>query len=356
MNDIFFMKEAIKQAKNGVGFVNPNPLVGSIIVKNSKIIGTGYHKKFGNSHAEINALKQAGKKSENATIYITLEPCFHHGKTPPCVDVIISAGITRCVIASKDPNPKVNGKSIKKLRENGVEVDVSVCKEEAKEIIKPFFKFIRTKLPFVYLKLGITLDGKIATASYNSKWITNTSARHHSHQLRSKYMSLLVGANTIIKDNPSLTCRIKGKNNPYRIILDGNLKIPKTSKVLKNNEDKKTIIITSKDNKKKSINYNANFIFLKGKKFSFKEILVALGKLNIDSILVEGGNKIISQAFKENIIDEGDIIVAPKIIGDSKAVSFVSGFSTNLIKDSIYLKNLEIKKIGNNVCFHFKKS
>ena len=358
-----YMKFAIKLAKQGEGKVNPNPMVGAVVVKDDVIIGKGYHKVFGKAHAEVYALEEAGKLARNATIYVTLEPCSHFGKTPPCAEKIIKMGIKRCVIGSNDPNPKVAGKGIEMLRAAGIEVTRNVLKEECDELNQVFFKYIKSEIPYLFLKCGITMDGKIALSNGVSKWITNEKAREKVQYYRNKFMGIMVGINTVLYDNPSLTARIENGVNPFRIIVDPNLKITEEYNVIKNNEDEKTIIITSvinKNNEKiKKIEKNKKikFIFLEGKCFSMNDMLREIGKQGIDSVLLEGGETLISRAFSEKVIDGGEIFISNKIFGDNNAKSFVSGFAAENTDEAITLDNIKYNVYDSNIGveFYFKR-
>ena len=367
-----YMRMAIELAKKGAGAVNPNPMVGAVVVKNGEVIGRGHHKFFGGPHAEVYALEEAGEKAEGATIYVTLEPCSHYGKTPPCAKKIIDMGIKKCFIGSSDPNPKVAGKGVAMLKEAGIEVVENVLKEECDEVNQVFFKYIKTKIPYLFVKCGITLDGKIALSNGISKWITNSIAREKVQYYRNKFMGIMVGINTVLTDNPSLTARIENGVNPFRIIVDPNLQIDENCKVVKNNEDEKTVIITSQKNlftedtenteiqikqKRLSEENKVKFIFIDGEKFSFKEMLEEIGKTGIDSILLEGGETLISLAFEENVIDGGEIFIANKILGDSRAKPFISGFVREKMEEAVQLTNVRNNIYGENVGmeFYFKK-
>ncbi|WP_036099342.1 bifunctional diaminohydroxyphosphoribosylaminopyrimidine deaminase/5-amino-6-(5-phosphoribosylamino)uracil reductase RibD [Leptotrichia sp. oral taxon 215] len=367
-----YMRMAIELAKKGAGAVNPNPMVGAVVVKNGEVIGRGYHKFFGGPHAEVYALEEAGEKAEGATIYVTLEPCSHYGKTPPCAKKIIDMGIKKCFIGSSDPNPKVAGKGVAMLKEAGIEVVENVLKEECDKVNQVFFKYIKTKIPYLFVKCGITLDGKIALSNGISKWITNSIAREKVQYYRNKFMGIMVGINTVLTDNPSLTARIENGVNPFRIIVDPNLQIDENCKVVKNNEDEKTMIITSQKNlftedtenteiqikqKRLSEENKVKFIFIDGEKFSFKEMLEEIGKTGIDSILLEGGETLISLAFEENVIDGGEIFIANKILGDSRAKPFISGFVREKMEEAVQLTNVRNNIYGENVGmeFYFKK-
>ena len=367
-----YMQMAIELAKKGAGGVNPNPMVGAVVVKNGKVIGRGYHKFFGGPHAEVYALEEAGKEAEGATIYVTLEPCSHYGKTPPCAKKIIDMGIKKCFIGSSDPNPKVAGRGVAMLKEAGIEVVENVLKKECDEINQVFFKYIKSKIPYLFVKCGITLDGKIALSNGISKWITNSIAREKVQYYRNKFMGIMVGINTVLTDNPSLTARIENGVNPFRIIVDPHLKINEDCKVVKNNEDEKTVIITSQKNlftedventeiqmkQKRLVEENkVKFIFIDGEKFSFKKMLEEIGKAGIDSVLLEGGETLISLAFEENVIDGGEIFIANKILGDSGAKPFISGFVREKMDEAIQLTNVRNNIYGENVGmeFYFKK-
>ncbi len=367
-----YMRMAIELAKRGTGAVNPNPMVGAVVVKNGKVIGEGYHKFFGGPHAEVYALEDAGKEAEGAEIYVTLEPCSHYGKTPPCAKKIIDMRIKKCFIGSSDPNPKVAGKGVAMLKEAGIEVVENVLKEECDEINQVFFKYIKTKIPYLFIKCGITLDGKIALSNGISKWITNSIAREKVQFYRNKFMGIMVGINTVLTDNPSLTARVENGVNPFRIIVDPHLKIDENCRVVKNNEDEKTVIITSQKNlfiedtenteiqikqKKLCKENKVKFIFIDGEKFSFKKMLEEIGKTGIDSILLEGGETLISLAFEENVIDGGEIFIANKILGDSSAKPFISGFVREKMEEAVQLTNVRNNIYGENVGmeFYFKK-
>ena len=368
-----YMRMAIELAKKGEGAVNPNPLVGAVVVKDGKVVGKGYHRFFGGSHAEVYALEEAGKEACGATIYVTLEPCSHYGKTPPCAKKIIDMGIKKCFVGSSDPNPQVAGKGVAMLKKAGIEVVESVLKDKCDKLNQVFFKYIKTKIPYLFLKCAITLDGKIATKTGNSKWITNEIAREKVQFYRNKFMGIMVGINTVVLDNPSLTARIQNGVNPFRVVVDPHLKIDENCRVVKNNEDEKTVIITSQKNqfvensenindkdfeikmkqKRLSQNNKVKFIFLDKEKFSFKEMLEEIGKMGIDSVLLEGGESLISLAFKEEVIDAGEIFVANKILGDKNAKPFISGFSKDKMEEAILLNNVKNNIYGENVGMKF---
>lgn len=353
-----YMDLALELAEKGRGYVNPNPMVGAVVVKDGEIIGKGWHKFYGGPHAEVYALDEAGEKAEGATIYVTLEPCSHFGKTPPCAEKIKKMKIKKCVIACLDPNPLVAGRGKKILEDAGIEVIVGVREKEAKELNKVFMKYITEKNPYLFLKCAITLDGKIATNYKDSKWITNEKSREKVQHLRHDFMGIMVGINTLINDNPRLTARIENGVNPFRIVVDPHLRTPLESNFVKMADDNKSIIITSSENinseKAKILeNKNIKFIYMEGYNFSVDEMLRKIGELKIDSVLLEGGSYLISKAFKENRIDGGEIFIAPKILGGG--LPFIDGFDFKEIKDCFHLENVKFNIYDDNISVKFHK-
>ena len=353
-----YMDLALELAEKGRGYVNPNPMVGAVVVKDGEIVGKGWHKFYGGPHAEVYALEEAGAKAEGATIYVTLEPCSHFGKTPPCAEKIKKMKIKKCVIACLDPNPIVAGRGKKILEEAGIEVVVGVREKEAKELNKVFMKYITEKNPYLFLKCAITLDGKIATNERDSKWITNKKSREKVQFLRHEYMGIMVGINTLINDNPRLTARIENGVNPFRIVIDPHLRTPLESNFVNMADDNKSIIVTSKENEKNDKiteleNKNVKIIYMEGFNFSVHEILNKIGELKIDSVLLEGGSFLISKAFKENRIDGGEIFIAPKILGGG--LPFINGFDFKEIKDCFHLQNVKFNVYDDNISVEFHK-
>ncbi len=355
--DSLYMARALDLAKLGVGYVNPNPPVGAVIVKENKIIGEGYHKKYGDTHAEIDAFNNAIEPVEGATMYVTLEPCSHFGKAPPCVKTIINKGIKKVVVAVKDPNPLVAGKGIEILRENGIEVITGVLEDKAKKLNEIFMKFITTRLPFCTLKTAMTLDGKIAAYTGDSRWITNKKSREYVHKMRHKYSSIMVGIGTVLVDNPLLTTRLEnidGKN-PIRVVVDTKGSIPLDAKVLQCNENTKTIIATTEaigKEKVKSIEKTGAEIIitpLKNNKVDLLYLVKILGEKKIDSILLEGGSNLNYSALQEGIVDKIVSFIAPKIIGGSLSKTPVGGEGIPYMKDAISLKDINICKFEDDV-------
>ncbi|HCC68298.1 MAG TPA: bifunctional diaminohydroxyphosphoribosylaminopyrimidine deaminase/5-amino-6-(5-phosphoribosylamino)uracil reductase RibD [Nitrospiraceae bacterium] len=356
MNKDIFMKRALALAARAKGRTSPNPLVGAVIVKGNKIIAQGYHRKAGTPHAEVIALKKAGTECKGATLYVNLEPCCHtEKKTPPCTRLIIESGVKKVVVAMIDPNPKVSGRGIKELKDAGLAVEVGVMEPEARELNEAFIKFITKKEPFVILKVAQSLDGKIATPAGESRWITGEKAQNYVHKLRSSVDAVLVGIGTVLKDNPSLTSRIPGGRDPYRIIIDSFLRIPLDAKVLIHNSDAKTIIATTRDAEKEKINslkaQRVNILVIKdiNGKVDLKALMKELGKLDITSVMIEGGSSINASAFQSGIVDKVMFFTAPKIIGGRDAISSIGGEFTGTLKNSIKMHNLKVKKIGEDI-------
>lgn len=302
MHDLKYMRMALELAKKGSGFVNPNPMVGSVIVKNDAVIGKGYHERFGELHAERNALANVTTSPQGATMYITLEPCCHYGKTPPCTEAILQSGITRVVIGTLDPNPKMSGKSVDILQKNQIHVDIGILEDECKDLIKVFTKFITTKTPYVIMKYAMTMDGKIATYTNKSKWITGEKARLHVQKSRHDYSAIMVGVNTVICDNPLLTCRLNNCKNPIRIICDTNLRTPLSSKIVQTAKNVETIIATCVEDKNahkiyKDMGCEIIVISRKNNHVNLAQLMHILGEKGIDSVLLEGRKHIKLECF-----------------------------------------------------------
>ena len=364
-----YMERALELAKLGEGSTSPNPMVGAVVVKDGKIVGEGYHQKYGGPHAEVFALKEAGEKAIGADIYVSLEPCSHYGKTPPCAQKLINTGIKRAVIAMVDPNPEVAGRGIEMLREAGIEVELGLLKEEAQNLNEIFLKYIKSDYPFVYLKKAQTLDGYIASSSGDSKWITNSAARLEGHKLRHRADAIMVGIGTVIADDPSLTARLESKNgiDPIRIILDPLLEIPLTAKIINQKSTAKTLIITS-DNLNNSAAQIKKEKLLKKKQveiltfetdntnyFNLKKLLIELRDRKISSVLVEGGAKLSHTFLKENLVDKFYYFIAPKIYGGSDGIASFCGEGPKMMSDAVELEILEQKNIDDNILLIAKK-
>jgi diaminohydroxyphosphoribosylaminopyrimidine deaminase/5-amino-6-(5-phosphoribosylamino)uracil reductase len=348
------MQECLTLAKKGIGYVSPNPMVGCVVVKNGKVVGRGYHKIFGKPHAEVNALSIAGRRAVGSTLYVNLEPCSHFGKTPPCADLIISKKVKKVVIAMRDPNPIVNGRGIKKLRAAKIDVLEHVLEANAKKLNEKFVKSVKQKTPFVTLKIAETLDGRIADSTGSSKWITNSQSQKYAHELRAQHDAILVGANTVIKDNPQLNVRHAKGNNPLRVVIDGRLASPIYSKVFKDTAN--TVVFTSAEafnlRKTKVAQLERQGVRVlklssKSKQISLNQVMKQLHKINISSILVEGGANILSQFINEKLADKLVVIIAPKILGDGMhSITLSKNLS---IKKVLQLNNVSVDKLGGDV-------
>jgi len=398
-----FMKIALELANRGKGFVSPNPMVGAVVVKDGVIVGRGWHKAYGKSHAEVNAINDAGSNAKDAVIYVTLEPCNHFGKTPPCTKKIVDAGISKVVMAMDDPNPTVCGGGKKFLQERGIQVVSGICKAQAVKLNEFFIKYTTAKRPFVAVKCASTLDGRIATKTGNSKWITGANSRKYVHQLRHEYDAILVGIDTVKQDDPSLTVRLEVEEqsshncsngqfaiknrpfiNPIRIILDTKLSISENAKVFNpdlnatntnlnaaNTNSKtattnpnttttnpnvtNTIIVTGSNislNKKLILEKKGAIVIetqLKNNQIDFNTLLDILGEKKITSLLIEGGSRIIASAFSANIVDKVFFFYAPKILGGDDGIPICRGNGPKLINDSIDIVNVNVKRFDNDI-------
>jgi diaminohydroxyphosphoribosylaminopyrimidine deaminase/5-amino-6-(5-phosphoribosylamino)uracil reductase len=351
MNDqdkITYMKRAISLASLGEGHVNPNPLVGAIIVKDGHIIGEGYHQQYGGPHAEVNAFNHASEDVTGATLFVTLEPCAHYGKTPPCALKIIEKKIKKVIIAKTDPNPLVNMKGIELLKNAGIEVEYGLLSEEVERQNEIFLKYIQTKTPFVALKYAMTLDGKIATLTHDSKWITNEKSRYYVHQLRNRYMAIMVGVNTIIADDPHLNTRLDTPSrNPIRIILDPHLRIPRDAYVIKTALTQPTILVSDHEDQELKAR-GVQFIVLKSP-FDLKDLMKRLGEEKIDSLLIEGGAFTHAQALEQGIVDKVYTFIAPKLIGGVDALSPVGGKGIPTMNQAYHLKDIHYQTFDDDI-------
>lgn len=347
-SDDEFMQEALSLALKARP--SPNPRVGCVIVKKGKIIGKGYHRFFGDAHAEVHALRSAGSKAKGATMYVTLEPCNHQGKTPPCTRAIKQAGIKRLVAAMQDPHSLVKGRGIRALRNAGVKVEVGLGREAAKMINRFWIKYAQSGIPFIALKAAQTLDGKLAAKTGDSKWITSPQSRRFAHCLRDRYDAIIVGVQTIIADNPRLTARIKGGRNPIKVVFDSSLRTPTNSNILKAG---KTIILTTQGVQISKIQRleKAGVKVLQisnGKEVNLRKGLKALAKLGITSALVEGGPRIHSSFIRQKLPDIGYFFVAPRIAG-GKAIGLLNDLEITRISQAKQLKIISVSRVGSDV-------
>ncbi len=350
-----YMKIAISEAKKGMGFVNPNPMVGAVIVKDGEIISKDYHHKYGEFHAERNAILKCKENIEGAEIYVTLEPCCHQGKTPPCTQAIIESGIKKVYIGSDDPNPLVAGKGISILRQHGIEVVTGVLKEECDSLNRVFFHYIQTNTPYVVMKYAMTADGKIASYSGKSQWISNEISRQNVQKSRLRYSGIMAGINTVLKDNPMLTCRLENGRNPVRIICDSNLRIPLDCNIMQTAREVPTIVACNMDNDIEKIlavsKRGAEVIPTASTDghVNLKELMVKLGKRKIDSILLEGGGELNFSALHSGIVNRMQIYISPKILGGKTAPSPVGGLGFDSPDSAVKLGQFNMTAIGEDI-------
>lgn len=359
MEDRDYMRIALEEAVKGEGWTNPNPMVGAVIVKDGRIIGRGYHRRYGESHAERNAIADCQESMEGAAIYVTLEPCCHHGKQPPCTEAVIREGFSRVVIGSDDPNPLVAGKGIRMLREHGITVDTGVLKEECDAINRVFFHYIRTKTPYVVMKYAMTMDGKIATCTGASRWITGEAARLHVQRSRHRYAGIMVGVGTVLLDDPMLNCRLPEGNSPVRIICDTNLRTPLEAKVVKTAGEIPTILATACEDEKRRRAYEERgceilSVSKEEGHISLSELMRSLGERKMDSILLEGGAELNDSALQAGIVNQVQAYIAPKIFGGRGARSPVGGRGVELPEQVFRLKNCRIQEIGEDILMEWE--
>jgi diaminohydroxyphosphoribosylaminopyrimidine deaminase/5-amino-6-(5-phosphoribosylamino)uracil reductase len=354
-SDKKFMRLALRLAAKARGRTSPNPMVGAVIVKNGKVISSGYHRRAGEPHAEAVALKKAGSAAKGATLYVTLEPCSHTNKrTPPCCPLVIGSGVKRLVVAMIDPNPRVSGNGIRQLRKAGIEVTTGLLENEARKLNEAFIKHVTTGSPFVTLKIAETLDGKIATASGESKWITGEQARKEGRKLRDIHDGILVGINTVVKDDPSLTVRVPGGRDPVRIIVDSSLRIPLEAKVLSGDSPAQTIIATTSDSKARIGNLRelgAEVLTIKSKegRVDLRDLMKKLGKMNIMSVLIEGGAEINASALRAGIVDKVVVFLAPLLMTGTDSLCCIGGASPSKLSQALRLRNVSVKFVGEDL-------
>ena len=351
MTDENFMREALRLARHAEGRTSPNPMVGAVIVLDGKIIAEGWHRRAGTPHAEIHALNMAGNLSRGATLYVTLEPCSHFGRTPPCAQAIVDAGISRVVAAMSDPNPQVAGRGFEILRAAGIKVEVGLLEEEARKLNE--IKWITRKLPFVTLKFGCSLDGKIATSSGESQWITCAESRKFSHGLRDINDAILVGIGTVLADNPSLTTRLVDGKNPVRVIVDSNARTPLESKVVTDKSARTIVAVTANAPPDKiSVLESAGVEIItagSGERVDLKVLMRELAEREITSVLVEGGGTIHFAMLSAGLADKIFAFVAPKIIGGENSLTAVEGAGFDKLSDAVTLKNFTACQLGADV-------
>ena len=366
MDDIFFMRRAIELARNGEGFVSPNPLVGAVIVKEGKILAEGFHRKYGELHAEREALKslcEKGLSAQDSTLFVTLEPCCHEGKQPPCVQTIFQAGIKKVVVGSRDPNPLVHGKGNAFLREQGIEVQEDFLKEECDALNPIFFHYITEKTPYVALKYAMTLDGKISTQSGKSKWITNEKSRLHVHALRKKFSAILCGIDTVLKDDPMLDSRCENPKNPLRIVCDSSLRLPLESRLVQTSKNIPVVAVCVK-NEEKSFLQRKNSLLESGVEVlelspdsenrpDVRELVKILGERGIDSLLVEGGGEVNFSFLQAGLVNRIYAFLGSKIFG-GRGKSPVSGKGVENVEDGFFFTLQNVTNFDGDVLLEYE--
>lgn len=350
-----YMRLAMQLAGNAIGRTSPNPLVGAVIVKDNRVVGCGWHRKAGTPHAEVHALNQAGELAQGADVYVTLEPCAHYGKTPPCAKALVEAKVKNVYGGLLDVNPKVAGKGFKILEDAGIHVEYGFLQDELRKQNEVFFKWIEHKKPFVVLKAAMTLDGKIATATGQSKWITNETSRAYGYKLRDIYDGIMVGINTVIEDNPMLTARVDGGKNPIRIVVDSSLRIDINANVVQDKSAKTIVATTDKADKDKILKLQAQDVDVivvdkdENDKVDIEKLLDILGQKNICSILVEGGATLSGSFVAKKLVDKVYFFIAPKIIGGKEAKTPVAGTGILNLQEALALKDIQIEKIEEDI-------
>ena len=351
MKDEQFMHLALQLAQRGCGWTAPNPLVGAVVVKDGRIIGQGWHQRYGEPHAERNALAACTEDPRGATLYVTLEPCCHHGKQPPCTEAILAAGIAHVVVGSDDPNPLVAGKGIRQLRDHGVTVTEHCLQEECDRLNEVFFHYIQTKRPFVVLKYAMSLDGKIAAYTGASQWITGETARNHVQQQRHRYRGIMVGVGTVLTDTPRLTCRLPGGRSPTRIICDTHLRTPLNANVVTTAQETPTILATCCNDPERQRPYEEAgcqvlCVDERHGHVNLPRLMERLGEMQLDSILLEGGGTLNWAALESGIVQKVQAYVAPKLLGGRTAKTPVEGIGVPTPDQAFLLRNSRITQLG----------
>jgi diaminohydroxyphosphoribosylaminopyrimidine deaminase / 5-amino-6-(5-phosphoribosylamino)uracil reductase len=334
-----YMKMAIALAKKAEGFTSPNPMVGAVIVKKGRVIGKGYHRMCGLPHAEVNALADAGSMAAGATMYVNLEPCDHFGRTSPCTEAVIKGGIRKVVIAMKDPNPINNGRGIKKLNQNGIKTIIGVLEDDAACLNRAYVKFITKRMPYVTVKIAESIDGKIATRTGESKWITSEDARQYVHELRSRNDAVMVGVNTVIRDDPLLLSRMPGAKQPVRVIVDSRFRTPKNAKLFSSAARSPVIIATVNKGKRPDASARVNL----------RALLKELAGMGIASVLVEGGGEVVASLVEDRLADRFLFFISPRIIGGRDAVTSVEGRGIARLKEAMELKDVRIRRFSRDI-------
>jgi len=357
MDDRYLIERTLKLASRARGMTSPNPMVGAVIVRDGRVVAENYHKRPGTPHAEALAIGMAGDNARASTLYVNLEPCCHTDKrTPPCTEAIIEAGIKRVVIAMKDPNPRVSGRGIQRLRDAGIEVISGILEEKARRLNEPYIKYITTKKPFVILKVAMTLDGKIATPEGESRWITGDRSRRMVHRLRSSVDAILTAIGTVKADDPELTARVRGGRHPVRIVIDPRLEIPLNAKILLTPPE--TIIVTrdregmddpATDMKIKNLEKSGISIIFFKEKLDLNWLMERLGEREITSVMIEGGSSLNAHALEDWIVDKAMFFIAPRIIGGRESFPAVGGSGFKRLEDAYRLREVKFRRVGDDL-------
>jgi len=356
MNDNGYMAIALELAARGAGRVSPNPMVGAVVVRNGEIVGKGYHQAVGGPHAEVHALDEAAEQAMGATLYVTLEPCNHHGRTPPCTDKILRSGIRRVVVAMADPNPDVRGGGNTFLRDHGIEVVCGIREAEARRLNESFVKFVRTRLPFVVLKIAATLDGRIATSNGDARWVTGPEARAMVHRMRHRMDAILVGIGTVKADDPQLTSRPSEEEgvDPIRLVLDTHLAMPPGAQMLRQRSEAPTYLVCGPepDRQRRRMLTDAGArileVPLKGAHVDMVALMAQLGRMNIASVLIEGGATVAGSALRSDIVDKVALFFAPKLLG-GEGVPMCAGPGPEWMKDALAIENMTVERVGADI-------
>lgn len=348
------MRRALTLAGRGKGKTSPNPAVGCVIVRDRVVVGEGWHRRAGTPHAEVHALRQAGELSRGADVYVTLEPCSHFGKTPPCADALIDAGVSQVFVGMVDPNPKVSGRGIERLRSAGIEVVTGILEAECRRLNEPFVKHMTTGLPFVILKSAMTLDGRTATVTGDSRWITNEKSRHYVHKLRSSADAVMVGVGTVLADDPQLTARIPRGKDPLRVVVDSSLRIPPDARMLRQESSATTVIATvSKDDNRAAhlASVGAEVLCCRAKqgRVDLSDLLARLGARGVQSVLLEGGSELAGEALRASLIDKFVLFYAPKFLGGADGFGLFGGPSARMMDGCRRLKDVSVRRFGDDV-------
>jgi diaminohydroxyphosphoribosylaminopyrimidine deaminase/5-amino-6-(5-phosphoribosylamino)uracil reductase len=354
-NDSRFMREAVRLGRKGLGRTSPNPPVGAVVVANGRVVGRGYHHGPGRPHGEIEALRQAGARSRGATLYVTLEPCNHHGRTPPCTDAVVAAGVRRVVFGMRDPNPRVRGGGAARLRRRGIAVETGVEADACTELNAAFTSVVTRGLPLVTLKLGASLDGRIATRTGASRWITGPKARQVVQRLRDEHDAVMVGAGTVLADDPQLTCRRPGGRDPLRVIVDGRLRIPLAARVVSPMAASGTIVATTVRSRRKVAELRRRGVRVlalgRDGEVPLTALLRRLARMGISSVLIEGGGQLAAAAVRSRVVDRLMIFLAPRLIGGD-GVPMIGQLHVRVLKNAPTVRLLSVSRIGDDLLIH----